>query len=172
MVPEVSLRTRSSARSESSDGVPTEGGTVGTMILVLVGALLALSLIIVGCGSSDSDGEAALSRAEFVLEANAICTTAVDLDPRRALGRHPSPAEFARFVRGVVVPTIQGEIDGIRSLPPPDSDEDEISAILDSAQAAIDEVEAHPGALDERPNPFRESTRLAHSYGLDACGGG
>jgi hypothetical protein len=33
-----------------------------------------------GCGSSDSDSEAALSKAEFVLNANAICLTAVDLD--------------------------------------------------------------------------------------------
>ena len=142
------------------------------MTLVLVGAMLALSLIMGGCGSSDSDGEAARRKAEFVLDANAICATAGDVDPRRALGRHPSPTEFARFVRRVIVPTIQGEVDRIRALTPPEGDEEEISAILDSAQAAIDEVEAHPGAVNARPNPFRESTRLAHSYGLDACGGG
>lgn len=140
------------------------------MTLALVGATLALSLIMGGCGSSD--GEAALSKAEFLLDANAICATAGDVDPGRALGRHPSPTEIARFVRGVVVPTIQDEVDGIRALIPPQGDEEEISAILDSAQAAIDEVQAHPGAVNARPNPFRESTRLAHAYGLDACGGG
>jgi hypothetical protein len=75
-------------------------------------------------------------------------------------------------VRGAVVATIQGEVDEIRALTAPEGDEEEISAILDSAQAAIDEIEAHPAAVNAKPNPFRESTRLAHSYGLDACGGG
>jgi hypothetical protein len=142
------------------------------MTLVLVGGMLALSLIISGCGSSDSDGEAALKKAEFLLDANAICVTTRDVDLRRALGRHPTPTELARFVRRILVPTIQREVDRIRALTPPEGDEEEISAILDSAQAAIDEVEAHPGVVNARPNPFRESTRLAHSYGLDACGGG
>jgi hypothetical protein len=141
------------------------------MTLVLVGAMLALSLIMGGCGSSESDDEATPSKGEFILAANSICTTGVDLEPRRALGRHPSPTEFARFVRGVVLPTIQDEVDGIRALIPPEGDEEQISAILDSAQAAIDQIEAHPTALNAKPNPFRESTRLAHSYGLEACGG-
>jgi hypothetical protein len=153
-------------------GVQTGEYCRGEMALALVGAMLALTLIAGGCGSSDSDDDAALSKAEFVLDANAICETAGDVDPGRALGEHPSRTEFARFVRGVLVPTIQAEVDRIRALTPPQGDEEEISAILDSAQAAIDEVQAHPGAVNARPNPFRESTRLAHAYGLDACGGG
>jgi hypothetical protein len=142
------------------------------MSSVVLGAMLALSLIVGGCGSSDSDGEAAPSKAKFLLDANAICATSGTVDPGGAVGRDPSPIEFDRFVRGVVVPTIQEEVDAIRALTPPEGDEKEISAILDSAQAAIDEVKAHPGALNARQNPFRESTRLAHAYGLDACGGG
>jgi hypothetical protein len=121
------------------------------MTLVLVGAMLALSLIMGGCGPSESDDDATPSKGEFILAANSICTTGVDLDPRRALGRHPSPTEFARFVRGVVLPTIQDEVDGIRALIPPEGDEEQISAILDSAQAAIDEIEAHPTALNAKP---------------------
>ena len=141
------------------------------MTLVLVGAILALSLIMGGCGSSESDDEATPSKGEFILAANSICTTAVDLDPRRAVGRHPSPTEFARFVRGVVLPTIQDEVDGIRALIPPEGDEEQISAILDSAQAAIDEIacEAHPTALNAKPNPFQrihEARSLLRARGL------
>ena len=130
------------------------------MTLVLVGAILALSLIMGGCGSSESDDEATPSKGEFILAANSICTTAVDLDPRRAVGRHPSPTEFARFVRGVVLPTIQDEVDGIRALIPPEGDEEQISAILDSAQAAIDEDRLR-GAPD-RPEREAKSVPRIH----------
>jgi hypothetical protein len=159
-------------RAARGGGPRPRGVPSWEMSSVVLGAMLALSLIVGGCGSSDSDGEAAPSKAKFLLDANAICATSGNVDPGGAVGRDPSPIEFGRFVRGVVVPTIQEEVDAIRALTPPEGDEKEISAILDSAQAAIDEVKAHPGALNARQNPFRESTRLAHAYGLDACGGG
>jgi hypothetical protein len=77
-------------------------------------------------------------------------------------------------VAETVVPEIQGQIDGIRALTPPEGDEDEVAAILDAAREGVDELEQDPSAVGPGTGagPFEEANRLAQEYGLKVCGQG
>ena len=161
-------------------------------ITALLALALATGLIAAGCGDDDDDttttttsstttagatgatgatGEP-LSKEEFIAEADAICKAGTkeiqsageDFFPE---GGSPGQAEEETFTTDVVVPNIQGQVDAIRALTPPEGDEEAVTAILDAAQEAIDELEDDPSGQN---NPFAEADQLAQDYGLEVCG--
>jgi hypothetical protein len=160
-------------------------------ILALAGA--GVALVATGCGGDDDDDTTAattatttaaagepLSKQEFIAEADTICSQG-DREINQAAnetfggGQEPSQEEQEQFVTDTVLPNIQGQIDGIRALTPPEGDEDQVTAIVDAAQSGIDEVEQDPSAFTQQgggSDPFAEANRLAQDYGLTACGGG
>jgi hypothetical protein len=166
--------------------------------VALLAALIAAGLIVTGCGDDDETTTAATTTAEtgatgatgaaggeplskqaFVRQADEICREGdrqIDQEAEEFFGdleQDPGPAELEQFATDTVIPNIQQQIDDIRSLTPPEGDEDEISAILDAAQEGVDELEADPASLDEGPDAggaFAEANRLAHDYGLKECG--
>ncbi len=71
-----------------------------------------------------------------------------------------------------MVPTIQGEIDGIKALGAPEGDEEQVTAITDAAQTALDQASDDPSLLTSGDaDPFKEANDLANAYGLTECGG-
>jgi len=162
---------------------------------------LAAGLIAAGCGDDDDEttttttssatttagatgatgatGEP-LSKEEFIAEADAICKAGdreIDSQAQEFFpeGGSPGTAEEEAFVTEVLVPGVQEELDGIGALTPPEGDEDEVAAILDAAQEAIDQLEEDPSALTgagSGPDPFAEANQLATDYGLKVCGQG
>jgi hypothetical protein len=150
------------------------------------------ALVAAGCGGDDDDdttaattGETAVaggeppSKEEFIVEADAICKQGdreINQAGRETFGEEqPSQEEQEQFVTATVLPNIQGQLDGIRALTPPEGDEDEVAAILEAAQTAVDEAEQDPSALTQAgggSDPFAEANRLAQDYGLTNCGGG
>ncbi|MFI4977773.1 MAG: hypothetical protein ACHQC8_03715 [Solirubrobacterales bacterium] len=139
---------------------------IATTLLVALGA--------VGCGSSSTTTTAtvaALSKPQFLAEANAICTQGNQRigPPRRALGNHPSKAQIIAYVTGTFVPSIQSQIDGIRALAAPAADKAAVKTMLDVAQANLNRVKSNPLLLAGNSPPFVEFAKLAHPYGLTAC---
>lgn len=145
--------------------------------LLAVGAALVAS----GCGGDDDEDTttAALSKSEFVDQADAICAKG-DKQINQAGadvfggGQQPSEQEQEKFVTDTVIPRTQQQVDGIRALPAPEGDEDQISAILDSADAGLKRMESDPSLLTEGggANPLAEASNLARNYGLKVCGQG
>ena len=163
-----------------------------TRITALLALALAAGLIAAGCGDDDDDETTAatttteagatgatgaatgepLTKAEFIKQADAACAAGdkrIDAAFRGLGSNEPSDQELEQVVTDTVVPEIQGEIDAIRALTPPEGDEDEIAAILDAAQEALDEIEQDPSSL-ANGNPFKEANQLAQDYGLKVCG--
>ena len=165
-------------------------------ITALLAVALAAGLVAAGCGDDDDDTAATTSAAtttgatgatgatgepltkeQFVTEADAICKAGdkkIDQAANETFsGGQPSQQEQEQFVTEDVVPNIQAQVDGIRALTPPEGDEEDVAAILDAAQAAIDQVQSDPGALTEgSDDPFTEANQLAKDYGLKVCGQG
>ena len=83
----------------------------------------------------------------------------------------PSTEEITQYVDESFVPTIEGELDAIRSLTPPEGDEETIDDILQAAQTSVENVKDDPSLL-ESGNPFKEADDLANEYGLKVCGQG
>jgi hypothetical protein len=143
---------------------------------LLLAALLATSLIAAGCGDDEDEGEdggEALTKEEFIAQADALCTREdreVDQAAQR-LGKNPSQAEQREFVTGTSLPNIQGQIDGIRELGAPEGEEQQVTEFLDTAQAALDEAEANPDVFlgEQGQDPFAETRQLARELGLKQC---
>ena len=69
---------------------------------------------------------------------------------------------------------MQNQLDQIRALGIPPGDEEQVNAILDAAQEAVDKLQADPSVVIEQntPDPFAEANKLAKDYGLSTCGNG
>ena len=148
-------------------------------------AILTVGLVAAGCGSSNSSTTsttAALTKAEFLKQGNAICKkgnqqiskVAHQTFAKKQYPNGPPPKSVqTKFATGTVIPSVQSQIDGVKALGAPTGDEAQVKAIVDSAQSALDKAKADPTLLlQNKNNPFAKSNQLAKSYGLTACGGG
>jgi putative heme degradation protein len=142
--------------------------------LTLTGcALLAAGLLAAGCGGGDDN----LTKAEFTNQADAICKKGnqeIDKAAKQVFTskQAPSKAQFEKLVNDTLIPNTQSQIDQIRDLNPPSADEDQVNALLEEAQSALDEVKQDPTVLQSNKDPFKKANQLANDYGLKACGNG
>lgn len=142
---------------------------------VAIAATLLVVLAGLGCGSSGKGSTtatvAALSKPQFLAQANAICTQGNQtIAPAgQALGNHPSKAQIVAFATRTFVPSIQSQIDAIRALGAPAADSAIVKTMLDVAQANLNRVKINPSLLAGPTPPFKEFAKLAHPYGLTAC---
>jgi hypothetical protein len=149
--------------------------------------IAALALAASGCGDDDDSGSAtttttALTKAEFIREANRICKKQDDKIERASQqffadapnDQEPPPSEVAQFGEKTVFPAIQDEIDRVEALGAPAGDEDEVKQMLDAAKSGLADLEAHPDQLEKggAASSFEEYQKLASAYGLDQCAGG
>lgn len=152
-------------------------------VIVLLAGVMAIAAVATGCGSSDdgSTETAALSKQQFIAQADAICkrgnkeieegfeSFAEENDIPK--NQEPSKAQGKELVETVLVPSIASQTEGIRALSVPSGDEDEISAMLDSLDEAVEEAEEDPEALfAAKSDPFGKPNEQAREYGLKVCG--
>jgi hypothetical protein len=154
------------------------------LIAILVG-VATMAAIVTGCGSSDDDTtSAALTKAQFIVKADAVCKTGNDeieaeveaFKTENGLGdeEEPSKAQQAEVSKTILVPNVENQAEEIRDLEAPSADEDQISKMLDSLEEGVEEVEDNPQAPFEsnQPNPFGPANKIAEEYGLVVCGQG
>lgn len=143
-------------------------------------AMLIVGLAAAGCGSSSSSSSStstpALTKAEFLVKGNAICTAGnktLNAAQTKAFGnKQPSKAQLTSFAKTSFAPIIQGQIDAIRALAAPSGDETTVTKMLDSAQTGLNTVKSKPAVLAGGPDSFANFRKLAHPYGLTVCASG
>lgn len=134
-----------------------------------------LALAVAGCGGGGD--ETALTKAQFVKQADAICEKADNARYK----------ELARAIKGVSSPQglppekedsilvaglepVQKQAEELRELGAPEGDEEQIERYLDELEEAVKEAEAGTiVALEKRKNAFTESDELAEEYGFKVC---
>jgi hypothetical protein len=151
-----------------------------------VGAMIAVGVLVAACGSSSSStsrtATPALTKAEFVAKANAICTkgnaqtqTATAAYVKKlGLGANAKPtnAQVAKVADAVLIPGAQAEIDAIKALGAPSGDQQTVNTILAAVQQAVDKVKRNPALVNTNPKLFAAANKLASAYGLTACAAG
>jgi hypothetical protein len=140
---------------------------------IAVGATL-IAAVAAGCGSSGSNSTstAALSKASYVVKANAICKAGQlkQNAAQQALGKNPSQAQLTAFATSTVIPNIQTQIDQVKALGAPSGDEATVSNFLGLAQADLNKLKSDPTILfASKSDPFADFAKVAHPYGLTAC---
>ena len=149
--------------------------------------IAAVAIAAAGCGDDDDSGSGtttttALTKSEFVSEANRICKQQ-DRKIERASqqffadapkDQEPPPQEVAQFGKKTVFPAIQDEIDRIEALGAPEGDEEEVKKMLDAAKSGLASLEAQPDQLEKggAASAFEGFQKLASAYGLDECASG
>ena len=128
--------------------------------------------VVIGCGGGDDE----LTKAEFLKQGNAICAKGnkeIDAAANKTFekGQQPSKAQITKFAEDTLIPSVEEQIDGLRDLNPPSADEDQVNAILDEADSALDETKDDPSVFAEDKDPFKKANKMAIAYGLKECGG-
>ena len=164
-------------------------GVRAKMIAAAVGAVVAL--VVVACGDPDD----ALTKDEFIAQADAICAAATaELDEMsepvwaslEGLDDDDPASEeviYAAFVELMDqgAPILREQLADLRDLNPPRQDRELIETLIDDQEAAIDYfVEIVEGAANGDPaareamnsdeDPFDDVDRRARAYGLLVCG--
>jgi len=152
------------------------------LIATLFGVLL-IAAIAAGCGSSDSTDStaAALTKAEFIKQGDAICEKGSkqieeeaeefaeenDIDTS-----NPTDEEQEEVIESVVAPSLQTQADELNELGAPSGEEDKTGAIIAALESGADELESDPGVLlkESSTGPLDEANELANEFGFKACG--
>jgi hypothetical protein len=156
------------------------------LFAVLVGAV-AIAAIVAGCGSSDDDstdsGDATvtLTKEQLITQGDAICKQGDEEieegfekyaeENGIAKNEEPSDAQGVEIVETVILPNITTQSELIRGLGAPEGDEEEIEAMLDSLDEAIEDGEENPETLfEDGTDPFGDPNGRAEDYGFKVCG--
>jgi hypothetical protein len=146
-------------------------------LIIPIPALILAALVLFAGGCGGGSAEAAPSKAEFIKQADAICKR-MDLaliGKLRQLeqsypGGRATEAVLVNFLRGIILPAIQKEVEDLETLQPPEGDEKKIQAITTGIEAGISGVEEDPkSAVTDLRGPFLHAIKLADEYGFKQC---
>lgn len=147
--------------------------------LPVAGALLASLLLLAGCGSGGTSSEtaAALTKAQYVKQADAICAK-VEKRQLKLVGAFQklhlkqSPSSELKLVRFAGIPPLDTQAEELAALSPPTTEAKEASAFIKAFEAGVAEAEKNPGLLLKiNQDPFAKARALASSYGFKVCRG-
>lgn len=137
-------------------------------------AIALIAVVPAGCGSSDkSSSDKAPTKAAFLKKGNGICKAGskeIDAKGKAIFKGKPSPAQQVKFVKQVLIPSVQKQVTGVGNLTPPKGDESKVNAIVSSANGALKKAHSNP-KLMLSDSAFAKTNKLANAYGLKACGG-
>jgi hypothetical protein len=134
-------------------------------------------LVVAACGGDDASGDEALSKAEWIAAADAICA---EDNAELALIPEPQTPEEAAEAGARVIEIQRTGLAEVRALAPPPGDEGVVGEILDAVEAVLDWSEEFIEALagdDARAEALyaegerltEEAIRVAEGYGLQEC---
>jgi hypothetical protein len=153
--------------------------------IATIALMVVLGTVLVACGGDDSTSDAgagtssstAISKAEFVTKANAICAAGTrevaqalaDIDPNTA-----DPTEIADVLVSTVLPAIKSQIADLRELGYPEGGKDTLEGIYKDAEKAIDDAVAQAKAdpeafVNSESDPFAPINQRLADYGLTTC---
>jgi HD superfamily phosphodiesterase len=145
------------------------------LIALFAGVLLVA--LVAGCGSSGSDNS--LTKAEFIKQADAICSKGEKsiesgaekfAEENNVNTEKPTKAQKEEVITQVVAPEIRKQGEEISELGAPSGEEDKVEAIVSAVEEGADELEQQPATLFEGKNPLAKGSKLAKEFGLKVCG--
>ena len=140
----------------------------------------AFALVVVigssaACGddssSSNNSGNDALSKAEFVTSANALCAAfASQVEGGPQAGVVTEEDQIA-VISEIIVPELRTTLTAIRALGFPEGDAALVGGLIDQTNEQLDIVETDPaGFLAAAEDPFGEINAQLADYGVVTCG--
>ncbi len=157
-------------------------------LIAMLAAAMAIAAIAAGCGSSDdssgtTDVTVAVTKTELIKQGDTICKQGNEeieqgfekyaKENNIPDGKEPSDEQGVEIVETVIVPNLKTQSELIRGIGAPEGDEEQIEAMLDSLDTAIEKAEEDPESLfNEDTDPFGDANQKAQAYGFSECGEG
>ncbi len=137
------------------------------------GCVIAVALLAAGAGCGSEDEEA-LSKAEYIKQGDAICKEAsaeLEKQANEAFpgDEQPSGEELTTFAEDVLKPNIEGQLNDLRDLTPPEEDADTVNSIYEKVETGLAKLEDDPKVLLSRDDPFEPANEAAEDYGFKDC---
>jgi hypothetical protein len=158
-------------------------------------AAMAMAVVVAGCGgggdttggstaaaagsTEESGGGPALSKADFIKEADKICSegeAAVEGELTEYVekeglesGKEPTEEQALEIASAVILPNLSKQAEGISALTPPEGDEGTIEDMVSSLETGVQEFEDDPEKLNEGNEALESFGEEAGDYGLKAC---
>jgi hypothetical protein len=146
-----------------------------TQIPKVLASTVAIVLLISGCGGGSGE-EVALTKAQLVKQANAICEKTNKEQFAAVFGsekRNPirTVADHERLVSNFEMPPLESEAEELVNLNPPAAEGDEFQALTKGIAKAAAKVEEDPASLTgpHGTTRFSHVDLLIAKYGLTAC---
>lgn len=152
------------------------------LILTTLGFVIAVGVAL-GCGSgedeatsADEKASAPLTKAQFIKQADAICTTISEertgelsawkkKNPEKASN---SKEELDSGLKEVISASVRREAEELEALEPPAEDEVEVSRMIANLSKVSEELEQEGVKTLARPN-LEQFKSEAADYGLEIC---
>lgn len=146
------------------------GGVAGAVLLV------AIALVAAGCGGGGSSSSTtALTKAQYVKQANAICqkgqqareAAVNELAEEVKPGADPGELPKNRLVE-VVIDPLANMVDELAALPAPEGDQEQLEPMVEGYEKAVEEIEENEEAAFSG-EIFKAPDAKALKYGLENC---
>jgi len=142
--------------------------------VAFLGLLVVAMLVVVGCGGGDET--TALTKAEFVKQANAACAEGKSEREKdfNEYVKTTDPSEVTKanqesLVDEIFKPPYEQSIEAIKSLGAPEGDEQQVEAITAAMEDGLKQAEAKPLVTLRTNVQFAKANALAVKYGLTDC---
>jgi hypothetical protein len=145
------------------------GGVAGAAVLI------AIALVVAGCGGGGSSSTTALTKAQYLKQANAICKKgqqereaavnelAEEIKPGAEVGELPK----AGLVKAII-PPLGNMVDELAALPAPEGDEEQVEEIVEAYEKPVEEIEEDE-SVAFKGGVFQEADKKALKYGIEDC---
>jgi len=141
-----------------------------------VGLVLAVSMLPIACGSSQSSEAPTISRAEFLAKARSICRKG-DAKIGREYAHYAEQAHLHRhseefmdkMVVKVVLPMKVRQVREMRALGLPRAGKKKLAAFLAAMEEGLETGRKEPARLRVGEYAFQRAFEMADSVGLRAC---
>jgi hypothetical protein len=132
-------------------------------------AVIVVAAVAAGCGSSGPSGP---TRAQVIKRVDAICAkrnAVITAGASKLLagGKLPTPAKFAKFAFGTIVPQTSMQIAQVSAIKPPASMAGAYNTWVADMKAALAKIKANPIVIQHSSN-FNTVNAQAKSLGLSS----
>jgi phosphosulfolactate synthase (CoM biosynthesis protein A) len=148
----------------------------GLKVTLVALVVLLAALVGFGCGNDDNSSGSALTKAEFIKQADRLCKKGdaqIEVEAEEFAEENKieeaTEAQPEKLVSEVVAPAIQTQAEEIADLGAPEGDEETIEAMVEAVESGAAELEANPLAGMEGKSPLGEASKIARAYGLKEC---
>jgi|ERR1700761_2934438 len=142
----------------------------------VIGLILAIGLLSVGCGSSGDSETRVISRAEFLAKAQAICKKGSGKIGKQyaywaeRAHLHTDSEEFMdKMAAKVEIPVKARQVRELRALGLPAASEKKLEVFLAAMEEGIEKGKKDPSTLRVGDFAFQRAFEMAESVGLKAC---